>query len=152
MTPNDIIKYCLEQLADVVEVISWGERSIFYNPGGVLKRGVYVMTIKEKDGPNDNSSKLNRDGIWRVNIGIRQTTFQQRFGDLPKRPGKGGIVNMPYDFTTLDTILPHPVYAWMGWVSVLNPSSETFDHLKPLINEAYEFAQEKLRKRQKLDL
>lgn len=149
MTPDNIIQYCLEHLTDVVEVVSWGERSLFYNPGGVLKRGVYVMTIKEKDGPNDKGSKLNRDHVWRVNVGIRPTTFQQFFGDLPKRPEKGQVVDMAYDFSVMNTILPHPVYAWMGWVCVLNPSSGTFEHLKPLINEAYEFAKEKFHKRRK---
>lgn len=34
-------------------------------------------------------------------------------------------------------ILPHPVYAWMAWISVINPTKETFDKLKPLINESF---------------
>jgi len=44
MTPNDILSYCQSNLKDVVLVESWGERGIFYNPNGVLKRGVYVLT------------------------------------------------------------------------------------------------------------
>ncbi|WP_285826033.1 DUF6194 family protein [Schaedlerella arabinosiphila] len=44
-------------------------------------------------------------------------------------------------------MLPHPVYAWMGWVSVLNPSNQTLEQLKPLIQEAYEFSAEKFEKR-----
>ena len=50
VTPDNILKYCLDNLEGVVEVRSWGERGIFYNPSSVLKRGVYVLTIKEKDG------------------------------------------------------------------------------------------------------
>ena len=50
ITPDNILKYCLDNLEGVVEVRSWGERGIFYNPSSVLKRGVYVLTIKEKDG------------------------------------------------------------------------------------------------------
>lgn len=50
-------------------------------------------------------------------------------------------------FTALDIIMPHPVYAWMGWVCVLNPSAETFERLKSLIVEAYEYAKEKFKKR-----
>lgn len=46
-----------------------------------------------------------------------------------------------------DDILPHPVYAWMGWICVLNPLEQTFEKLKPLIEESYWFAQEKFNKR-----
>lgn len=74
-------------------------------------------------------------------------TFQKMFGSIPKRPPAGGVVDMAYDFTQLDVIMPHPVYAWMGWICVLNPSKETFGQLKPLIQESYEFAQEKFKKR-----
>ncbi|WP_330548566.1 DUF6194 family protein [Bacilliculturomica massiliensis] len=44
-------------------------------------------------------------------------------------------------------ILPHPVYAWMGWICSLNPSEKTFEELKPLIQEAFEYAKEKYKKR-----
>ena len=86
VTPDNILKYCLDNLEGVVEVRSWGERGIFYNPSSVLKRGVYVLTIKEKDGDNDRASQLDRVGAWRVNIGVRKQTFRTLFGELPKRP------------------------------------------------------------------
>ena len=69
------------------------------------------------------------------------------FSFIPTRPPAGGVVEMDYDFSQLDTIMPHPVYAWMGWVCVLNPTEQTFDKLKPLIQESYLFAQEKFKKR-----
>lgn len=69
------------------------------------------------------------------------------FGKIPARPAAGGVVDMDCDFTALDTIVPHPVYAWMGWVSVLNPTNQTFERLKPLVQEAYEFSVEKFKKR-----
>ncbi len=31
----------------------------------------------------------------------------------------------------------------MGWICVLNPSEQMFENLKPLIDEAYEYAKEK---------
>ena len=113
MAPEHILQYCLDNLEGTVLVESWGERGIFYNPEGRLKRGVYVLTVKEKDGDND----------------------------------KGGVVDMPFDFSAVDQILPHPVYAWMGWVCALNPSEQAFQALKPLIQEGYEYAKEKYRKK-----
>ncbi|MEH2953564.1 DUF6194 family protein [Candidatus Merdisoma sp. JLR.KK011] len=147
MTSNEILSYCLSHLKDVVFVESWGEKGIFYNPGGALKRGVYVLTIKEKDGEHDKASMLNRMDVYRVNVGLRKQSFLKRFGVIPKRPSGGDVVNMDFDFTSLDTILPHPVYAWMGWVCVLNPSEKTFEELKELIQESYEYAMEKFKNR-----
>ena len=149
MNPDEIISYCLSTYQDVVLVNSWGERGIFYNPNRVLKRGVYVFTLKEKDGENDTSSILNRDNVYRINVGLRKATFVNRFGYLPQRPTAGGIVDMDFDFSSLDIIMPHPVYAWMGWVCVLNPSYKTFEEFKILIQESYEFAKEKFNKRKK---
>ena len=55
-----VIEYCLDNLDGTILVRSWGEKGIFYNPGGTLKRGVYVLTVKEKDGENDKSSQRGR--------------------------------------------------------------------------------------------
>ena len=135
MKPDEILDYCLSSLEGTTLVESWGEKGVFYNPNHILKRGVYVLTVKEKDGANDRSSNLNRQGIYRVNLGLRKTTFQNLFGDIPPRPAAG------------DCLVPHPVYAWMGWISILNPSESTFNECKPLLQEAYEFAIEKFKKR-----
>ncbi len=147
MKPDEILEDCLKNLEGSILVESWGEKGIFYNPGHVLKRGVYILTVKEKDGDNDKGSDLDRPGIYRVNMGVRKGTFIKLFEAVPKRPGAGGIVEMDYDFSAVDQILPHPVYAWMGWISVLNPSENTFEALKPYIQEAYEYAKEKFAKR-----
>ena len=147
MTPDEVLKYCLENLEGTVLVESWGERGVYYNPDNILKRGVYILTVKEKDGDNDKSSNLNRENIYRVNLGVRKTTFIEKFDFIPKRPVKGCIVDMNYDFSATDKILPHPVYAWMGWICSLNPSEKTFEELKPLIQEAYDYAKEKFKKR-----
>lgn len=142
-----ILTDCLNRLTGTILTDSYGERALFYNPGRKLKRGVYILTIKEKDGPNDKSSRLDREKVYRLNIGIRKSTFLKLFGTLPERPGKGETVDMDADFSLPDRILPHPVYAWMGWICVLNPTQATFETLKPLITEAYEYAKEKYGKR-----
>ena len=87
-----------------------GGKGIFYNPGHVFKRGVYILTVKEKDGDNDKGSKLDRPGIYRVNLSIRMDMFVNLFWGVPKRPGAGGFVEMNYDFSAVDRFLPHPVY------------------------------------------
>ena len=93
MQPIKILTYCLENLEDTILVESWGEKGIFYNPNHVLKRGVYVLTIKEKDGQNDKASHLNRKDVFRVNLGLHKDTFKKLFGEIPKRPVAGGVID-----------------------------------------------------------
>lgn len=126
---------------------AWGEISFFYNPGGKLSRGVYFATLKNKDGTNDRASRLVRPGVFRLNIGISKATYRSIFGAQPARPQAGGVVATGHDFTVLDKLLPHPVYGWMSWVCVLNPSTETFKTLEPLLAEAYDLAVGKFAKR-----
>lgn len=147
MTSHEILEYCIENLPGTVEVESWGEKGIYYNPDKILKRGVYILTIKENDGENDRASNLNRDGVFRINIGIKKATFIKLFGEIPVRPSAGNVVNMDYNFQELNKIIPHPVYAWMSWVSALNPEKSVFSDLMPLITEAYEYAVEKYNKK-----
>ena len=45
-----------------------------------------------------------------------------------------------YDFQKTDMIMPHPIYGWMSWVCVLNPSFQTFEVCKDLLNSAYDKA------------
>lgn len=118
-------------------VAAWGEQSLFYNPGGRLPRGVYFATVKSKDGANDKASNLDRAGIFRLNIGTSKDLFIAEFGPPPKRPGKGGIVEGPWDFTAPDVLTPHPVYGWMSWVSILNPSEQSLATLNPMLIAAY---------------
>lgn len=136
MTPDDVVAFALARYPGAVEVASWGERSVFHNPGGALPRGVYFLTVKERDGPNDRASRLDRDGVFRVNVGVGPAAYEERFGARPERPPKGGVVATGHDFTVTDTLTPHPVYGWMGWISVLCPSERTFSDLVPLVDAA----------------
>ncbi len=132
-----VVRAILDSYDGVVPVQSWGETSLFYNPDRVLPRGAYFCTLKDHDGDNDRASRLDRPGVYRLAFGVRPSSFARLFGPPPPRPGKGGVIAGPWDFTTLDLLTPHPVYAWMGWVSVLNPTPSTFDRLQPLVGEAH---------------
>ena len=102
-------------------------------------------TIVTKDyGEFDNASNLNRPGVFRLNIGVSKETFQRLF-DSP--PG-GGDAAATYDFSALDQLMPHPVYAPQSWLCVLNPSAETYQSVQSLLADAYQNA---VRKFGKLD-
>src|SRR5262245_51526395 len=75
----------------------------------------------------DDASNLGRDGVFRLNIGVTGRTFV-RYVDASTEP----------DFTALDVVLPHPVYAAQHWLSILNPSAVSFETIvKPLLDEAH---------------
>jgi hypothetical protein len=85
-----------------------------------------VTTDEHDDGAPSNLTA--RDGVFRLNIGVGGATFQRLVGSMA-RP----------DYSALDTVLPHPVYAKQLWVSILNPSDMTFrDSVWPLIEEAHD--------------
>jgi hypothetical protein len=141
LTPERLLDTLAARVPGMVAVEAWGETSLFYNPGRVLPRGVYFATVKQKDGANDRASRLDRAGVFRFNLGTSKPLFRARFGPPPPRPGKGGVVEGPWDFTGLDVITPHPVYGWMSWVSVLNPSHRTFAEMEEMIEAAVQKAE-----------
>lgn len=152
ITINQVIDYVITTYEGVVIGQNWGEKGLFYNPDNRFPKGVYLLSFKEKDGPNDSASNVNRPGVYRLNVGIAGPTFIRLFGALPTRPTAGAVVATGHNFQQLDQIMPHPVYGWMAWIGVLNPGPATFETLKPLINEGYLLAVEKFNKRIKKEI
>ena len=100
--------------------------------------GTFISCDAEKHWPNfatlvtsdeyDAASDLDRPGVYRLNIGVSKATFEKAVGS-----------NANPDYTALDQLMRHPVYAMQHWVSILNPSEATFDTIvKPLLDEAHE--------------
>lgn len=118
------------------------EKTFFYNPDKILPRGTYVCTIKSQDGPNDKASNLNRKDVYRLSCGLDEDEYFKRFGDKPNRPKKGQIIYEDIDFTELDKIMPHPIYAWMGWICVNKPSKDILFHFLELMDFSYKKAKQ----------
>jgi hypothetical protein len=143
LTVDKILEFLLSNFSGLKVLNKYGEISCFYNPENKLKHGIYFLTIKESDGPNDKVSRLNRDDIFRISFGISQQTFKNLFLNIPKRPLKGQIIDMDYDFAKVDELMPHPIYAWMSWVMILNPTIETLNNITYLLKEGYELTVKK---------
>jgi len=97
------------------------------------------VTIATVDNDYDRVSNLDRDGVFRLNIGISKTTFDRL---LP------GADHPPADYTSLDVFLPHPDYAKQHFVCILNPSADNTDAATQLILEAYSIAAARFRRLQ----
>jgi Family of unknown function (DUF6194) len=82
-------------------------------------------TIVKRDYPGDESSRLDRDGVFRLNLGIGRQALRERFAD-----------DTEHDPAAFDRLFPHPVYAGHGWLSVVNPDT-TEDEVRALILAAH---------------
>ena len=107
--------------------VAWGD-TFFIHKDDSHQFPFATIVIKDY-GDFDNASNLNREGVWRLNIGVSKQTFDRLFP-----------VEKNHDFTALDVLMPHPIYGKNHFVCVLNPSDEMFESLKPLMAEAYSIA------------
>ena len=114
MKSKDIINRITDSFEGLSPKASWGETSLFYNPEKRLPNGIYFCTLKEKDGENDKASGLNWEGVFRLSFALKKTVYEELFGDRPKRPPKGGVIQSPHDFTEANTLMPHPALSQMG--------------------------------------
>jgi hypothetical protein len=92
---------------------------------------VPFVTIADSDNDYDNVSNLNRDGVFRINIGVSRETFSNLIGESSSDP---------IDYSVLDTFLPHPDYARQNFICILNPAGENVETTKKVILEAHSIA------------
>ncbi|EFL89713.1 DUF6194 family protein [Ahrensia sp. R2A130] len=147
MTPEQIAEWLSEHFAHVIPKSEKSETSYFVNPDSEMPSDTYFASVMEKNSDEDRASGLDREGVFRIDFGPGADAFEAMFGDVPARPAKGEIIEGPWNFATLDTIMPHPVYGWMGWMCVLNPSRTTFHKCKPLLESAHARAMDTVMKR-----
>ena len=129
MDEERITDYVMNTFAGVETMTTMGYTFFFYGSDRMLP----FTTIATADNEGDRVSNLDRPGVFRLNIGVSKQTFQELFGT-------GKVDVGAYDFTALDTLMPHPDYAAQSWLCVLNPSETTFHKLQPLLSEAHELA------------
>lgn len=142
MDQDAIIRYIAETFAGLEIVrptdgMGAGDTFFYYDPQRDLDPAhrLPFATIVTKDyGEYDNTSQLDRPGVFRLNIGVSRETFRKLFGYAP---GEAEAENTGIDYAALDVLMPHPVYTPQLWVCVLNPSSATFESIQPLLAEAY---------------
>ena len=120
--------------------MAWGDTFFFYDPDGVTvpeKRMPFATIVVNYYPGFDESSKLSRPGVFRVNVSVSRETFDRHDPH-----------EMPIDYSVFDQVIPHPVYAAQSWLSVLNPGESTDDTLRVLLSEAHTRARDRYEERQ----
>lgn len=137
MDEASLTHYITDSFAGVETTSAYDYTFFFYGPDHKFP----FATLATTDNEYDRVSYLDRPSVFRLNIGVSKETYRSLFGPPPARAGADGVVDTGHDFTVLDRLMPHPVYAPQSWVCVLNPSDETFQQtVQPLLAEAYDLA------------
>jgi hypothetical protein len=142
MDQDAIIQYITETFTGLdilspTDGIGAGDTFFYYDPERKLDptHRLPFATIVVKDyNEYDNLSKLDRPGVYRLNIGVSRETFRALFGYAPGEPKPD---NIAYDYAAFDQIMPHPLYETQSYICVLNPRPETFESIKSLLADAY---------------
>jgi hypothetical protein len=127
MNEPSIAQYIIDTFPGVEIATNFGYTFFFYG----AERKLPFATLASADNDYDRVSNLDRPGVFRLNIGVSRQTFQSLFGAEKVDPNS-------HDFTALDRIMPHPVYAAQSFLCVLNPSDTTFERIRILLAEAYD--------------
>jgi hypothetical protein len=134
MNVSDIETF-VSQLADVQRTDDWGY--IFYFVGDDHR--LPFVSLSDSDNEYDSVSNLNRDDVFRLNIGVSRDTFKALVGDATE----------PIDYAALNVFLPHPEYAKQNFVCILNPSGANAERAKELMLEAHAIATKRAKRVQK---
>lgn len=89
------------------------------------------VSIADSDSDYDNVSNLNREGVFRINIGVSKESYLALVGQ------EGTEI---VDYSVLNTFLPHPHYARQNFVCILNPAGTNVETTKKLVEEAHSIA------------
>src|SRR5262245_35570230 len=114
--------------------IAWGDVFFYYSPDGVVPTTTQPFaTIVTKNYPDDESSRLDRPGAFRVNVAAGNQEFTRWTGHAPREPS---TIEPGAD----DAVIAHPVYGGLGWLSVVNPGAGAEAALRELLRTAHDLA------------
>jgi hypothetical protein len=129
---------------------AWGDWFFFYDPEGrEANQRFPFATLVCSDYPGfDTSSQLDRDGVFRLNAAVGRAAYERLLGHPPAARAEHAD---DYDYAEFDTLLPHPIYAAQGWVSIVNPGPGTAELAQRLLVEAHALARGRWQRRHEGD-
>ena len=118
--------------------IAWGDTFFYYAPDGVMPVATQPFaTIVTKNYPGDETSRLDRPDVFRVNVAAGKEAFIAHTGRAPRDAEAAAPSTAP---DALDVVIAHPVYGSLGWLSVNNPGPSTGSVVRRLLEQAHDLA------------
>jgi hypothetical protein len=136
MDATTLADYVLKQYPDVETLQQFGYQFFFYRSERMHAFATIAASAEDYD---HQVSKLDRPGIYRLNMGIGKDSFQAMFG-------KEKVDTSKWDYTAANVIMPHPDYSAQRFVCVLSPTGDTLDKVHALLGEAYALAKSRFLK------
>lgn len=130
------------ELGGIVTTTGHGDWFLFYDPDGITvpEQRFPFCTLVTGDR-YDAASRLDRDpATYRVNLGVDRESYEGLFGPAPRQPAGSEVLDTGCDYTVTDTLMPHPFYAPMHWVCVVDPGERTRATLATLLGNAHGLA------------
>ena len=123
MTQKEMEEY-IESYENVERAENLGYIFYFYGDHHMVP----FVSIAQSGNKYEEVSKLDREGVFRINIGVSKATFDSLFSS-------NNVDKI--DYSAIDIFMPHPHYAKQFFICILNPSKKNVDQLKNFISEAY---------------
>ena len=114
-------------LPAVEQTEAYGYRFFFVGSERMLP----FATMASNDSEYDNKSNLDREGVYRVNIGVSKESFDRLVGHI-------SVADC--DFAQLNAFLPHPDYAKQHFLCILAPTGDQLRRTQALLEEAHGIA------------
>ncbi len=130
------------RLPGIVTTTDSGDWYLFYDPDGVtVPESRFPFCTLMTGDRYDGASDLDRDpGTYRINLGVSRGSYEDLLGPAPRQPAGYEVIDTGADYTATDTVLPHPFYAPLHWVCVVNPAEGTRAEVGRLLVEAHALA------------
>ena len=126
--PATIVQYIRETYPETDVLESGGTWFFSFDPERHFPNYATIVTNNDYDDGSD----LDREGVFRLNLGLTRATFERLVGDSLDPAGAARLHGPRH-------APPPPTYAAQLWVSILNPSEATYrDVVIPLIAEAHD--------------
>ena len=137
------------RLPGIVTSTDSGDWFLFYDPDGItVPENRFPFCTLVTGDRYDAASRLERDlATYRVNLGLSRPRYEESLGPAPRQPAGYDVIDTGFDYTTTDTLMPHPFYAPLHWVCVVNPGARTTATLAALLHDAHDLAKRQYDKR-----
>jgi len=123
--------------------IAWGDTFFYYAPDGVVPKATQPFaTIVTKNYPGDETSRLDRPDVFRVNVAAGKEAFIALTGRAPGESDAKPNATLPGP-DALDAVIPHPVYGSLGWLAVNNPGPATSSEVRRPLQPAPDLARDR---------
>ena len=127
----------VSSLPHVQQSENYGYKFFFYGDDHLVP----FVTVAASDNEHDDVSNLDRDGVFRINIGVSRETFGKLFEQ------QNAAKPQDIDYTILNVLLPHPHYAAQRFICILNPEGDNVEATKRLMTEAHALAEARARRK-----